>query len=95
MGKEGFLIDVMDHTGKKLFSINQKEYKRRKFTSEDEKTIKNFIKKQFSQQYEVVKDRLAFPDYFPEILSFFIADSKIYVSTWKWENKRIEFFIEG
>ena len=93
VGKEGFLIDVMDHTGKNLFSINQKEYKRRKFSSEDEKTIKNFMKKQFSQQYELIKDRLAFPDYFPEILSFFIADNKIYVATWKWENKRIEFFI--
>lgn len=93
IGEEGFLIDVMDHTGKKLFSIKQKEYKRRKFTSEDEKIIRNFIKKQFRQRYEFVKDRLAFPDYFPEILDFFIADNKIYVSTWKWENKRVEFFI--
>ncbi len=92
VGKEGFIIDVLDHTGKPLFSINQ-QYQKVKFTSEDEKKFRELIKLQARQQYDLFKDRLAFPDYFPEILNFFIDDNKIYVATWKWENDKIEFFI--
>jgi len=92
---KGFLLNSFDHTGKKLFSVDQKDYKKRKFTSEDEKKFREVLKSRFKAQYDMFKSRISFPDYFPEILNFFIADNKIYISTWKWENEKIEFFIYG
>jgi hypothetical protein len=91
-GKEGFIIDVLDHTGKLLFSINQK-YERRKFTGDDEKTVRNTLRLLYKQQYERLKDRLAFPDYYPEIGDFQVTDNRIYVSTWRVENGSNEWFI--
>jgi hypothetical protein len=94
-GKEGFGLDILDSTGKKLYSIVREDYKRRKFTSEDEKKFREVLKSRFKAQYDIMKSRISFPDYFPEILNFFIADNKIYISTWKWKNEKIEFFIYG
>jgi len=92
-GKEGFGLDILDNTGKKLYSIARKDYKKRKFTSEDEKKFREVLKSRFKVQYDRFKSRISFPDYFPEIFNFFIADNKIYISTWKWKNEKIEFFI--
>ena len=94
-GKEGFGLDILDNTGKKLYSIAREDYKKRKFTSEDEKKFRETLKLLYRAQYDRVKSRIFFPDYFPEIFNFFIADNKIYISTWKWENEKIEFFIYG
>lgn len=47
----------------------------------------------YKQQYEELRHRLAFPDYFPEIGDFQVTDNKIYVSTWKVENDSNEWFI--
>lgn len=94
-GKEGFGLDILDNTGKKLYSIAREDYKKRKFTSEDEKKFREVLKSRFKAQYDRLKSRISFPDYFPEIFNFFIADNKIYISTWKWKNERIEFFIYG
>lgn len=94
-GKEGFGLDILDNTGKKLYSIVREDYKRRKFTSEDEKKFREVLKSLYKAQYDMFKSRISFSDYFPEIFNFFIADNKIYISTWKWENEKIEFFIYG
>ncbi len=94
-GKEGFWLVILDNTGKKLYSIAREDYKRRKFTSEDEKKFREVLKSRFKAQYDRFKSRISFPDYFPEIFKFFIADNKIYISTWKRENEKIEFFIYG
>lgn len=93
IGKEGFFMEVLDHTGRLLFSIRQQDYERRKFTDQDEKTYREAFKLLAGDQYELVKDRLVFPDYFPEIASFFVADDKIYIATWKRGNGKVEFFI--
>jgi hypothetical protein len=91
-GAEGFVIDVLDHTGNKLHSITQ-EYDRVKFNPKIEELFRDGLKKRNPQQYDFLKNRLEFPDYFPEILNFFIDVNKIYVATWKWEKDKIEFFI--
>ncbi len=91
-GKQGFIIDVLDYTGKLLFSINQK-YEKRKFTGDDEKKARDALRLLYKQQYEELKHRLAFPDYFPEIGDFQVTDNKIYVATWKVENDSNEWFI--
>ena len=91
-GKEGFIIDVLDHTGKPLLSITQK-YEQREFTADDEKALREVLKAQYRGQYEAVKDRLAFPSHYPEIQYFLIRDNKLYVATWKREGDKVEFFI--
>ena len=88
----GFVIDVIDHTGKKLYSITR-EYKRVKFDPAVEKIIHDIWKKTNPGGYEFFKKRLKFPAYFPAIRFFAVDDNKIYVLTWKKENKKTEFFI--
>jgi len=92
-GAEGFQIDVLDYKGDILVSIKQK-YEKLKFTTEDEKRIMEALKKAMpSAQYEALKNRWAFPDYYPEILTLQVSDDIIYAITWKRENSKFETFI--
>jgi len=91
-GKEGFIIDVLDHKGKQLFSINR-EYKRRKVTDEDIEDMREALKLRYRDQYELLKDRIVFPDYFPEISGMYIDQDLIYVLTWKRQGDNIECLI--
>lgn len=90
--EEGFVIDVFDHTGEKLYSITR-EYKKIKFDPEVEKLLRDNIKKRNPAQYEAIKNILEFPEYFPAILNFFIDDNKIYAATWNLQKDKVEFFI--
>jgi hypothetical protein len=92
VGKEGFTISVLDHTGRLLFSINQK-YEKRKFTAHDEKIVREVMKAKYKGRYDFIKDRIVFPAYFPEIQYFTIADDLIYAATWKKDKEKVEFFI--
>ena len=92
-GKD-FAVHVSDITGKTLFSITQ-EYKRIAFTREHAKQFleayrKNPVTKEF---YESFKNIAQFPDYFPAIDDFFVADGKVYVQTHKVIDNKSEFFI--
>jgi len=91
-GKPGFIIDILDHTGKLLLSIDQK-YEKVKFTGDDEKKVRNALRLLYKQQYEELKHRLAFPGYYPEIGDFQVTDNKIYVFTWKVGNGSNEWFV--
>lgn len=93
-GGKGFVLDVLDKDGKNLYSITR-EYKKLKFTDNDKKMfIESFkLNPRIRGQYEALKDRLVFPETFPEILVFFVSDDKIYIMTWKREGERSEFFI--
>ncbi len=93
--EKGFVVNAIDSTGKHLFKIERKDYKQRKFTNKVEKELRDLIKKQSPQQYEIIKNRLLFPKYFP-IFSFFYKDAKtemIYLFTWKFEDENFECFI--
>lgn len=90
--KEGFIIDVLDHTGRHLFSVNRK-YERRKFTPDDEKGIRKYLKLRFGDLYDAYKPRLAFPEYFPAIQSYWIQNNQIIVLTWKTMKDKFECFI--
>jgi hypothetical protein len=91
-GKEGFIIDVLDYTGKPLFTINQK-YEKRKFTDSDEKIMRDFLKEKYKDRFAFIKDRISLPAYFPEIQYFTVTDDLIYVVSWKIDKKKVEFFI--
>jgi len=86
----GLCINVLNENGKKLYKINYPNYKNKIF---DKKNILEKLKKKNKFKYEILKTRLEFPKYYPEILNFFIADEKLYIATWKWKKNKIEFFI--
>ena len=92
-GKRGLSIDVLDSSGKKMSTISKADYQPRKFTSEDEATMRREMKKGNPRQYEAIKKRLVFPEYYPDILNMFFANDKLYVATWKWKQDKIEFFV--
>lgn len=91
-GEEGFVIKVLDHTGQELYSITR-EYKRIKFDSRFEKEIREGMKKLAPGQYEFLKNRLEFPDYFPAISFLFIDNNKIHTGTWNLQQDKLEFYI--
>jgi hypothetical protein len=91
-GKKGFTIDVCDSKGDHQYSITQ-PYVRRKFTSEDEKVIREALKFMLKDLYEQIKNNYIFPTHFPEILALEVSEDKLYVITWKVDNENFETFI--
>lgn len=91
-GKPGFIIDILSGSGKPLFTIEEKNYKKRKFTSEDKKVHSEYLKRRYKQRYEGFKQYLAFKDYFAEIADVFIDSNKIYALTWKFKDGQFEIF---
>lgn len=87
-------IYVFDNTGKKLYTITY-EYEKLKVTGEDKKRIDNWYKTYLDMKkfYHLVKGRLEFPEYFPGIRMFHVADNKIYVLTYKKKGDKSEFVI--
>lgn len=92
---KGFSILVLNDQGKELFKIEQKDYKQRKFTNDDETKIRKIIEKTSPQQYAFLKDRMVWPDYYPAILVFNIdhGAKKLIVTGFKQENEKYECFI--
>jgi hypothetical protein len=91
-GKPGFVIDILDETGKRLHSIKDENFKRRKFTQEDEKAFRELLKNTYKERYEMYKQYLRFHDYYPEISFIFTDVDNIYVTTWRISNDRVELF---
>jgi len=90
-----FIIEVFDNKGEKLFSITT-DYERKKITSEDKKEFMDFLKTdpETRDRYEsFFKPEARFPEYFPAIRHFLIANDQIYVWTWKKDKDKIEFFV--
>lgn len=82
--KEGGIIDVYDKEGKKLYAIDP-GIERVKITEEYRKKYMNFWKSNhvLRAEYNSLKDRFKFPDYFSAIRDFQIIDGKIYILTYK------------
>jgi len=92
-GKNG-QIQVFDDRGKKLYSIEQ-PYTKIKVTEDRKKRFRDFFKTdpRTRGQYEALKDRIKFPDYFPIIRFYHIANQKIYLLTYKEKGENREFYI--
>lgn len=91
-GKD-FVIDVLDKIGKKRYSVTC-DYKRIKVTADDKKRVLNYLKTdpETKPYFEMIKP-IIFPDYFPAIRNYYIADKEIYIITYKKENEKTECFI--
>lgn len=91
-GKPGFHIDVIDADGKLLYTVKH-DYKPPKFTAQDEKESRRQLKHRSGARYDSFKDRLSYPEYFPEIQFFLPVDEKLYVATWKRKGDALECVI--
>jgi hypothetical protein len=92
-GEDGVIL-CFDNTGKKVLSIDPK-IKKRKVTEEDVERYRNFFKNdsRIRDAYENLKHRIKFPDYFPPIQFYMVADKKIYIVTYQKEGENSECIV--
>lgn len=87
-------IHAFDDNGKKLYSIEQ-NYKKIEVTEDRKKRYRDFFKTdpRTRGQYEALKDRIKFPEYFPIIRFYHISNQKIYLLTYREKGDNREFYI--
>lgn len=91
-GGTGFHIKILDEAGEPLQEFERK-YEKRRFTEDDEQSVRKFLQLSLKQQYEILKNAMAFPSHYPEIAFFFAKDDLIYIFTWKRKVNQNEVFI--
>jgi hypothetical protein len=99
---KGFVIDVLDGNGKKLYEINKK-YEIMNVTDAHEKEFIERFKEDpmVKQGIKSVGDwakfknmiRMVFPDTFPAIQGLELSDKKLYIQTFKVKDNRSEYVI--
>lgn len=84
-GKEGFVIDCFDHSGKKLYTIEKKYHPKIKMTDAFRESIIDWFKSHhdFRNVYETDKNRIKIKEYFPAIKGITIENDRIYAVTYK------------
>jgi hypothetical protein len=88
----GLLINVFDHNGNSVYSIN-KEFEKIKVPREFVQKKREEIKKAKKEYWPLLKDTLYFPAFFPVVQNFFINDHKIYIKTWLSRDDLIQFIV--
>lgn len=94
--RKDFHIDILDENGNPAGVIRQKyepikisqEYKTRRLEEHKNKPV---VKKKWHLLKKIFK--YTFPDYFPAIQDFFVADGRIYVKTYLEKNGKEEYWI--
>lgn len=99
---EGFLIDVFDSKGKKLYGI-QKEYEKTPITSAEKERIENFLRqdpaiqqdlKQLGGWNEFKKFlKFEYPDHYAPIKGIEVSNNKIYVRTFISKNDKEKYIV--
>lgn len=92
----GMDIDGFDENGKQIFSLHDKNIKKLKLPAERIKAIHQWMSEspQFKPTYKMMKSWLKFPDYYPVIESFRVADDHLYIVTYKKDkNGNKEIFV--
>ena len=87
---KGGLITVFDKDGKELFDVIN-EFDPVKITVDRKKSYLEFWRSDLKAEYKVYKDRLVFPDYFPSIRDFQVANGRIYVVTYREKKITVSF----
>ena len=93
-GKEGFVIDVFDQKGNKLYRI-KKEFKPLKVPAEFKKENEQWFKTNsfYKQYWEFFKTRVSYKKQYPPIRDMDVTDDRIYVLTYKTRGEKSEFII--
>lgn len=91
---EGFVIEVFDTAGERLYRI-EKNFEKIPIPESLKKEKIEIAKKQgqTAGYWEVVKDKISFPHHFPPIEKFIVTTEKIYVKTPKTRGGLVEFVI--
>ncbi|MCP5106451.1 MAG: hypothetical protein GY950_23910 [bacterium] len=90
----GFIIDVFNGEGEKLYSLEH-PYEKRKVTEAYKKTTLDFFKTdpRWRNNFELIKSMARFPGYFHAIRYFQVNDGGIYVQTYGEKEGKSEFYI--
>jgi len=84
-------VHVFDHNGEKLFYIHH-EYEKLKVTDNHKKEVVSFL--EFIQSALLRhKSRFEYPDYFPIMRFFNVADGNVYVIPYKKKDGKSEFHV--
>jgi len=88
------VVEAFDSSGNKLFSL-QHPYEKIEFTTgHKEKFVKDFsTHPRYQSLYQMIKSLAKYPEYFPLIRHFLVADNKIYVLTYKEINNKCQFVV--
>ncbi len=93
IGSEGFVFDVFDTTGKKLYRI-KKDYKPVPVPDSYKKETMRWFKSDSPyKQYIGSLFKVSFKTHYPAVKNFFIDNDKLYVITHKQENGKYECVI--
>ena len=95
---KGFELNIFNTSGEKKGAFKHL-FKKVKFTKQNEKEIRDIMKKNMPQgQYEVAKNLFVFPEFFPEIMLTKISDNIVYIMTWERKDgkfKVVTFDLKG
>jgi len=91
-GKEGFVIDVFDNKGEKLYRM-KKDYKQLKVPEEYKERTMKWYKNNFKQFWNFFKDRISFKTYYPAVQRMVVTDDRIYILTYKKQKENTECII--
>ena len=89
-------LHIFDMKGNKLSAVKY-DYPEVMVTNDVKKEFENFFKTdfRFKDQYEGLKQMIEFPKSFPLILTYYVADEKIYVVTYKEkEGQKVCFILD-
>jgi len=92
-GKDGFILDCLDNKGKVIYSIRREGFQKHKITSEDIKNANKYFKLRYGDAFEQFRHQIVYPEYFPEIRDFKVADDRIYILPYEWNETGLKFFI--
>jgi hypothetical protein len=94
LGHDGFLINVFNEKGEKLFEVKQ-DYEKLDVTAEDKKEIHHYFKNHphWGRHYAENKHMIKFADEKPAIKNFLEYDNMIYVETFNRKGDNVEFYV--
>jgi len=93
-GHEGFVLNVFNKNGEKLYTIKQ-DYEKIKVSETHQQEVHHFFKNhpRFSAIYEARKHLIKFADYLPAIQGFQSFGDKLYVYTYLKKGGKVQTFI--
>lgn len=95
-GEKGFVIQIFDGEGRKITTV-KREYNQLEVTNTYKKNIHRYFRTTppLSKNYQELKEKITFSEYFPAILLFYAADNRIYILTYLEKDEQYETFVYG
>ena len=91
-GEPGFVVQVFKGDGTPQFTIEEKDYERRKYNEADKKEHLDFLKNQLKGRFDQFKQILKYKSHFPAIAATFIDNNAVFVLTWKFKDGKFEIY---